>query len=460
MKTSPRNIVVVSCCAVAVSLVAQAQDWPQYLGENRAAKASFTAPKTWPKELQQKWKVTVGDGVATPSLVGDRLYVFSRQDGGEILRCLEAATGKEIWKADKFDVLPAERPAQDFAGPRCSPTVMEGKVVTLGLRGTLSCHDAKDGKLIWRKEDFKGVFPRFFTSASPVVADGLCIAALGGGDRGGVIAYDLKTGEEKWRWEGEGASYASPVLLTADGTKMVIAEMDKKILGLAVKNGKVLWETTFAVQGGRGYNAATPMVAGNVLYYGGSGRPLTAVKIAKEGDAFVAKQLWQNEETTLQFNTPVAKDGMLFGLAANNNLFAVTKDGKTAWMSPASPQAAAANPPVQTTGGEPTGTNAPALAQGGPGREGRGPGGPGGPGGRGGRGGGGRGGYAQIVDAGSVLLALTPASELVAFQPSEKAYTEVARIKVASSPTYAYPVVSGKRIFVKDKDDVTLFTVE
>ena len=461
MKTIPQTIKVVSSCAVLLSAVAtNAQDWPQYLGENRAAKASFTAPKTWPKELSQKWKVPVGDGVATPSFVGDKLYVFSRQEGGEILRCLDAATGKEIWKGDKFDVLPAERPAQDFAGPRCSPTVTDGKVVTLGVRGTLSCHDAKDGKLIWRKEDFKGVFPRFFTSASPVVTDGLCIAALGGGDRGGVIAYDLKTGDEKWRWDGEGASYASPVLLTADGTKMVIAEMDKKILGLAVKDGKVLWETAFAVPG-RGYNAATPMVDGSTLYYGGSGRPLTAVKIAKEGDAFVAKQLWQNAETTLQFNTPVLKNGMLFGLAANNEFFSITKDGKTAWSSPASPQAAASTnqsltvPPPQATGGEPTGTNAQAVARG---SEGGRPGGLG-RGGQGGRGGG-RGGYAQIVDAGSVLLALTPASELIAFQPSDKAYTEVARIKVSSTPTYAYPVVSGKRIFVKDKDDVTLFTVE
>lgn len=94
MKKIPRTIGIVSCCAVAISLAARAQDWPQYLGENRSAKASFTAPKSWPKELQQKWKVTVGDGVATPSLVGDKLYVFSRQEGGEILRCLDAATGK------------------------------------------------------------------------------------------------------------------------------------------------------------------------------------------------------------------------------------------------------------------------------------------------------------------------------------------------------------------------------
>lgn len=457
MKSILPNLRIISSCVLLCScLGGAAQDWPQYLGENRAARAVFNVPKLWPKELPQKWRVTVGDGVATPALVGDRLYVFSRQEGGEILRCLEAATGKEIWKSEKLDVLPAERPAQDFAGPRSSPTVAEGKVITLGLRGTLSCHDAKDGKLLWRKEDFKGVFPRFFTSASPVVTEGLCIAALGGGERGGVIAYDLKTGAEKWRWDGEGASYASPVLLTADGTTMVIAEMDKKILGLAVKDGKVLWETAFVVPG-RGYNAATPLVAGDTLFYGGSGRPLSAVKIAKEGERFVAKQLWQNAETMLQFNTPVLKAGTLFGLTANNEFFAINQEGKTAWLTPASPQAeTVVNPPPSGSGSG--NTNTPVVARATEaGREARGS--RGGPGGAGGRGGG-RGGYAQIVDAGSVLLALTPTAELVAFQPTAQAYTEIARIKVADSPTYAYPVVSGKRIFVKDKDDLTLFTVE
>ena len=69
-------------------------------------------------------------------------------------------------------------------------------------------------------------------------------------------------------------------------------------------------------------------------------------------------------------------------------------------------------------------------------------------------------GYGQIVDGGSVMLALTPASELVAFQPSDKSYTELARLKVADSPTYAFPVVSGNRIFVKDQNSVALFTLD
>ena len=71
-----------------------------------------------------------------------------------------------------------------------------------------------------------------------------------------------------------------------------------------------------------------------------------------------------------------------------------------------------------------------------------------------------RGGYGSVVDAGSVLLALTPASELVVFEPSEKAFVEKARIKVAATPTYAYPVVSGNRVVVKDQDSVAVLAVE
>ena len=77
------------------------------------------------------------------------------------------------------------------------------------------------------------------------------------------------------------------------------------------------------------------------------------------------------------------------------------------------------------------------------------------------RGGGMRGGgYGTLVDAGPVLLALTPASQLIAFAPGGSTYTELARIIVADSPTQAYPVVSGRRIFTKDLDSVTLWTVE
>src|SRR4051812_23102908 len=75
-----RKVTLVFIASLATSCVL-AQDWPQWRGANRDAKAAdFKAPNTWPKDLAQKWKVDVGEGVATPSLVGEKLYVFSRQE--------------------------------------------------------------------------------------------------------------------------------------------------------------------------------------------------------------------------------------------------------------------------------------------------------------------------------------------------------------------------------------------
>jgi outer membrane protein assembly factor BamB len=430
---NPQMMVVSSCVLLLSASFVVAQDWPQWRGPNRDGKAAgFTAPKTWPKELSQQWKTTVGDGVATPALVGDKLYVFARQEGGEVTRCLNAADGKEIWK-DKYDALGATGPAQSFSGPRSSPTVADGKVVTLGVRGVLSCLNAADGKVLWRKDDFQGAVPRFFVSSSPVVADGLCVAQLGGQEKSGIVAYDLTTGAEKWKWSGDSPAYASPVLMTAGGAKLIVAETETRIVALNLAGGKLAWETPFAVQG-RGYNAASPIVDGQTLIYCGSGRGATAVKLEKGGEGFAAKELWKNPDNSVMFNTPVLKSGLLYGLTAGNDLFCLNaQDGKTAWTAPLSPPA----PAEAAAEGQPEGGKK-----------------------RGGRGGGGRGGYGSVVDAGSVLLALTPASELIAFQPGQKAYAELARIKVAASQTHAYPVVSGNRVFIKDQDSVTLWTIQ
>ena len=90
MRNARRLIGAVLCGVIlAGATCAMAQDWPQWRGANRDGKVSgFTAPQTWPKELTRKWKVTVGLGDATPALVGDKLYVFARQDQDEVTLCL------------------------------------------------------------------------------------------------------------------------------------------------------------------------------------------------------------------------------------------------------------------------------------------------------------------------------------------------------------------------------------
>ena len=148
MRHAMRSIGVVASCAFLIGAAAAfGQDWPQWRGPNRDGKASdFTAPKTWPKALIQKWKVPVGQGDSSPALLGDKLYVFARQGGDEVLLCLNAADGKEIWR-DKYAAKPASgMSGQQHAGPRSSPVVADGKVVTLGVSGVVSCVDAASGK--------------------------------------------------------------------------------------------------------------------------------------------------------------------------------------------------------------------------------------------------------------------------------------------------------------------------
>jgi outer membrane protein assembly factor BamB len=401
---------IVSGLLVSTAAVVSAQDWPQWRGANSDAKVTgFKAPATWPAQLTQKWKQTVGLGDTTPALVGDRLFVLSRVGAEENVICLGAADGKEIWRQKYAAPQPGSPSGTQHAGPRSSPAVADGKVVTFGVTGILTCWNAADGVQLWQKKDAT-TWPRFYTAASPLITGDLCVAQVGGDADGGVAAYDLKTGEQKWKWTGAGPGYASPVVMTVGGTKMIVAVTARSVQGIGLADGKGLWQIPFAASG-MAYNAATPIVDGDTLIYAGQGRGTHAVKVAKQGDTFSTTELWSAPTASPQFNTAVLKDGFLYGLTQQNAFFCVNeKTGEVAWSN-------AAN----------RGTPA---------------------------------GYGSVVDAGSVLLALTTASQLYVVQPTEKAFTQVTSIKVADTASYAYPVVSGNRIFIRDRDSVALLTVE
>ena len=386
-----------------------AQDWPQWRGPNRDARVSgFSVPKEWPQTLTAKWKTTVGTGDATPALVGDKLYVFTRQGEEEVTLCLDAATGLEKWK-DQYAAQAVTGAAARHPGPRSSLAVAEGKVVTLGVGGVLSCLDAATGKMVWRKDPFPKVTPRFFTSMSPMIVDGMVIVHLGGEGKGAVIAYALADGQQKWEWTEEGPAYASPVLMTANDVKQIVTLTEKSIVGIGLADGKLLWQLPFVPQG-RAYNAATPIVDGQTVIYTGAGRGTFSIKIEKEGDAFAAKELWSNPDIATQYNTPVLRDGLLFGLSNSGTLFCLdAATGKTAWVDAAQLD---------------------------------------------------RSGFGAIVNAGAVLMALPSSAEMIVFEPAAAAYKEVARIKVSETPIYSYPVIAGNNLYIKDQDTVALYTIE
>jgi outer membrane protein assembly factor BamB len=439
---------------LGMCLTAQAQNWPQWRGSNRDAKVTgFKAPAEWPKELAQKWKVSIGDGVSTPALVDDKLYVIGRIGDKEVVRALHAGDGTEIWK-DEYDAEPPRGPAAAFSGPRSSPTVADGKVITLGVHGTLTCYDAASGAKLWRKDGFGGGVPRFAPASSPIVLDGLCIAQVGSDSDGGIVAYDLATGNEKWKWTGDGPAYASPALFSVNDAKAVVAVTSKNLVALNIADGKQLWKVAYTQ--GR-YNATTPVVDGKLLIYAGPTKGMTAVALEKQGDE-LAKQEggWKSEDNSLMYNTPVLRDSHLYGVTGLNAIFCLNATtGESAWSAPIAEPGASGSADAKKS------DEAKAPEKGSD-DGGKGPGGMrGGKGGRGGmRGGGGGGGYGSIVDAGAVLIALNPTGQLICFEPNPKEFKQLALYKVADGNTYAYPVISGNRIFIKNKDSLTLWMLD
>lgn len=408
MKTKLSKVILVLCLIVLFSISVSAQNWAQWRGANRDGKVSgFTGPEEWPDELTKKWSITVGLGDSTPAFVDERLYVFASIDNEEMIICLDAASGEELWK-DKYEAQAVTGAASRHPGPRSSPAVGNGKVVTIGVGGVISCLETETGKLLWRKDPFPKIVPQYFTSMSPLIVDGMAIAHLGGKDNGAIIAYDLSSGNQEWQWAEEGPAYGSPSLLTVDGIKQIVTLTEKSLVGLDVSSGKLLWTIPF-VPGQRAYNAATPIIDGQTVFYTGAGRGTFAVKIEKEGDGFTTNELWSNTDCGVQYNTPVHKDGHLYGLTSRGNFFCInSQNGETAWLDSTQID---------------------------------------------------RSGFTSMVDVGTALIALPSGTGLIVIKPSTEKYEELARIKVSDTPIYAHPIIVGNRIFIKDANTLTLWTL-
>lgn len=407
-KTNRLFIAIAGMLVLGLTANAFAQDWPQWRGANRDGKVSgFQAPKLWPAELDVKWKVTVGLGDASPVMAGGKLYSFTRQEGDEVILCFDAANGKELWQ-NKYPAVAISGPASSaHPGPRSTPAVGDGKIVTLGIGGVLSCLDAATGKLVWRNEDFTKDLPQFFTGLSPMITNGMCIVHLGGKEKGQIIAFDLKTGNQKWLCDSDGPSYASLAMMTVSGKKQIVDLTAKNLIGIDPESGKIMWQFAAPAEN-RFYNAASPVIDGSTVIITGQGQGTKAIQVEKQGNEYVAKEAWKNAELGTKWNTPVLKDGFLYGLSDARKLYCMNaKTGATVWV----------DTKMQNDFGE-------------------------------------------IVDAGSLLIALPQTSNLVIFKPDEKAYTEVAIIKVAETPTYSFPILSGNKIFIKDKESLAMLMVK
>lgn len=381
-------------------------DWPQWRGPNRdGVTRDFRVPSQWPSSLKEEWKVTVGEGHSSPVGAEGRLYVLARQEEDEVVLCLDAVSGKEIWKSS-YPAAYTMNPAATGhgKGPKSTPAVSDGRLFTLGINGVLSCFDAKSGKLKWRHEfskQYPSTSPLYGTAMSPLILNGLCIAHVGGHDRGALTAFDAETGAVKWTYDGDGPAYSSPMVATLAGELQLITYTQNYVVGISV-SGKLLWR--IAARRAYDTNSVTPVVHKDLVIFSLDEKGIVAVRIVRKGTGFATEEVWRNPVVESYMNTPVAEGNRLIGFSyrKKGQFFCVDAEtGKTLWE--------------------------------GPGRAGE---------------------NAAILNAGGLFFLLTNEARLIVLKADTAGYEPLKEYTVAHSPTWAHPVLLGTRILIKDKNSL------
>ena len=388
---------------------ASAEDWPQWRGPNRdGVVASFDAPASWPETLRERWRMSIGTGYASPLLVGDRLYTFTRQDEDEVMMALEAATGTIVWRKAypaPFEMVSATR--THGPGPKSTPAFADGRLFTLGMTGAVSAFDAETGEGLWQKPG-GDVHPLYHTAMSPLVDGDRVIVHVGGHDDGALTAFDVASGDIRWSWNGDGPAYGSPMIFELSETRQVVTFTQENFIGVDASTGELLWRRAFTTQSTT--TSQTPILYKDTIIQNGRGNGVTAFHVVREGDAWSTEDVWHTDEVSLHMTNGVVIDDVFFGLSHLNSgqYFALDlDDGEILWKSE------------------------PRQAE-----------------------------NAAILRAGNTIFSLEDDAELLILRHSRTGFEVTARYPIARSATWTQPTFSGNRIYVKDVSTLALWTVD
>jgi outer membrane protein assembly factor BamB len=408
----------IACVALSLALTSGAamaaagEDWPQWRGPARTGiLTTADSPAAWPQALEKGWSVAVGEGYSSPVVSAGRVFVHGRRGAEEVLSAIDLASGKVAWE-QKYAAPAAKNPyAKEMAlGPYSTPLVDAERVYTLGTTAILSAWNVKTGTLVWRK-DFSSTIDtsKLFcgTATSPLATKDGIVVHVGDDRRGVVAAFDPQTGKERWTRDVAGAGYASPMEVTIGGVRQIVSMTTKSVVGVQGDTGALLWE--FPFQDEWNENIVTPVATPTGVIVSGVRQGTRALDVVKSGDSWTVKQVWHTPDVTMYMSSPVLAAGTVYGHSSKRKgqFVAINPaDGKIRWST-----------------------------------EGR------------------AGASASIIAAGKHLLFLTTESEMVVAELDAGAYKEVRRYNVASSPTYAHPVLLRDRVIVRDATHVTVWTL-
>ena len=348
-----------TCVAWSMLLasIARADDWPQWMGPRRDAiwREAGVAAAIPAAGLPVKWRIDVKGGYAGPAVAGGRVYLmdYDRRagevsnapndrtllTGNERILCLDATTGKVLWKHE-YD---CPYSISYAAGPRCTPTVADGKVYALGAEGHLTCLDAASGRVLWTKDfqkDYSAPVPIWGFCGHPLVEGDLLICLVGG--PGSVaVAFDKATGVERWRaLTASESGYYPPTIIEASGRRQLVIWDADNLSALDPATGNVLWSRPLKPM--YGMSIMAPQVSdtkqGRVLFASGIGRVGALFRLA--ADAPGAEVAWRGTPKSAVYcanSTPFIAGDVLYGCDCDTGMLTAVDltDGRRIWETAA-----------------------------------------------------------------------------------------------------------------------------
>ena len=286
-------------------------DWPCWRGLHGDAKSPVTGiSKDWSKGLKQLWEVNYlcqGQGSATwsaPVIQGDRLIVCGRDEGHDLIFCLNALDGNLLW----HNQYAASADNDHGTGMRATPCIDADRVYTFGRSGDLVCWNLNDGSIMWHKKvgDEGGRAPTWGHSSSPLVSEDMVLVQGGGTAR--ALAYNKLTGEVIWK-SGQGdAGYAPLVPMTLGDTPAYLVFHGKGLAAVASDTGTALWDAPWETR--YGVNATTPLIHGDqVLITSGYG---TGIQLLQASHT-EAKVLWTGKAISAHHTDGYILNGFVYG---------------------------------------------------------------------------------------------------------------------------------------------------
>jgi outer membrane protein assembly factor BamB len=316
-------------------------DWPQWRGPDRSGVSKESGLlKQWPEGGPKLlWQVNdLGDGYATPIVVGNRIYMLSNTGmENEFVQAISAGDGKVIWTARIGNVgNPNQNPSYPKA--RSTPTIDGAFLYALGSDGDLACLEVKTGKVRWSKnvrQEFGGQPGEWAYAESPLV-DGDVVVVTPGGPQATMLAVNKKNGAVIWKSAipgGEPAGYASAIVVQAAGRRQYVQLLSKGMVGVDAKTGQFLWRYAEVAKGPAQY--FTPVARGEYVYCGALGVGGGMVRLKADGNGVSAEPVYFTRGLPNGIGGAVIVGDHLYGTEVTQKLLAVDfVTGKVMWEAP------------------------------------------------------------------------------------------------------------------------------